>query len=164
MTNARVLSSGPLTAGTNVTITGIWPNQTIAASGGGGSGGGTAVSLDRKTYTATANQTTFAVTYTVPHVDVFVNGARLSSADYTAVSGSSVVLAVALEAGDTVDLIGLTPVVVSPSSGSITAIFSLPTTVTSSVTLSDNGLSVGPIVQADGVTVTVADGKRWVIL
>lgn len=38
MTNARVLSSGPLTAGTNVTLTGTWPNQTIAASGGGAAG------------------------------------------------------------------------------------------------------------------------------
>lgn len=158
MSNARILSRGPLTAGTNVTISGTWPNQTIAASGG------SAVSMDRETYTATAGQTTFAVTYTVPHVDVFVNGARLSSSDYTATSGSSVVLAVALQAGDTVDLIGLTPVAVNPSSGSITAIFSLPSTVTSSMTLSNNGLSVGPIVQADGVTVTVADGKRWVIL
>jgi hypothetical protein len=34
MTNARVLSSGPLTAGTNITVTGTWPNQTIAATGG----------------------------------------------------------------------------------------------------------------------------------
>lgn len=30
MTNARVLSSGPLTAGTNVTLSGTWPNQTIS--------------------------------------------------------------------------------------------------------------------------------------
>lgn len=27
-----------LVAGTNVTVTGTWPNQTIAASGGGGGG------------------------------------------------------------------------------------------------------------------------------
>jgi hypothetical protein len=34
-----------LVAGTNVTITGTWPNQTIAASGGGGSGTVTSVSV-----------------------------------------------------------------------------------------------------------------------
>lgn len=34
MTNARVLSRNPLTAGTNITVTGTWPNQTIAATGG----------------------------------------------------------------------------------------------------------------------------------
>jgi hypothetical protein len=38
MSNARVLSRGPLTAGTNVTISGTWPNQTVAASGGGAAG------------------------------------------------------------------------------------------------------------------------------
>ena len=31
-----------LIAGTNVTVTGVWPNQTITASGGGGGGGITA--------------------------------------------------------------------------------------------------------------------------
>jgi len=34
MSNARVLSRGPLTAGTNITVSGTWPNQTIAATGG----------------------------------------------------------------------------------------------------------------------------------
>ena len=34
-----------LVAGTNVTITGTWPNQTIAASGGGGGGTGTVTSV-----------------------------------------------------------------------------------------------------------------------
>ena len=38
-------STPALVAGTNVTITGTWPNQTIAASGGGGSGTVTSVSV-----------------------------------------------------------------------------------------------------------------------
>ena len=32
MTNARVLSSSPLTAGKSITVTGTWPNQTISIS------------------------------------------------------------------------------------------------------------------------------------
>ena len=38
-------STPALVAGTNVTISGTWPNQTIAASGGGGSGTVTSVSV-----------------------------------------------------------------------------------------------------------------------
>jgi trimeric autotransporter adhesin len=40
-----------LVAGTNVTITGTWPNQTIAASGGGG--GSSTLTIDNKTATYT---------------------------------------------------------------------------------------------------------------
>ncbi len=52
-------------------------------------------------FTATAGQTTFNVpSYTVGFVDVYDNGVRLGSADYTATSGTTVVLASASVAGD----------------------------------------------------------------
>lgn len=52
-------------------------------------------------FTATAGQTTFNVpSYTVGFVDVYDNGVRLGSADYTATSGTTVVLASAAVAGD----------------------------------------------------------------
>ena len=56
-------------------------------------------------FTATANQTTFSVSYTVGFVEVFLNGSKLSAADFTATNGSSVVLASGAAVGDTVDVV-----------------------------------------------------------
>jgi hypothetical protein len=54
-------------------------------------------------FTATAGQTTFSVpSYTVGYIDVYRNGVRLGTADYTATSGTSVVLANAATIGDLV--------------------------------------------------------------
>lgn len=53
-------------------------------------------------YTATAGQTTFTASYTVGFVSVFRNGVQLSSADYTATNGTSVVLANAASNGDAI--------------------------------------------------------------
>ena len=54
-------------------------------------------------FTATAGQTTFSIpSYTVGYVDVYRNGVRLGTADYTATSGTSVVLANAATIGDLV--------------------------------------------------------------
>lgn len=53
--------------------------------------------------TATAGQTTFSIpSYTVGYVDVFRNGVRLAAADYTATSGTTVVLASGATVGDTI--------------------------------------------------------------
>ena len=56
-------------------------------------------------FTATANQTTFSVSYTVGFVEVFLNGAKLSAADFTATNGTSIVLASGATVGDTVDVV-----------------------------------------------------------
>ena len=53
-------------------------------------------------HTATAGQTSFAATYDAGFVQVYLNGIRLDTADYTATNGSAVVLAVAAAVGDTV--------------------------------------------------------------
>ena len=51
--------------------------------------------------TATAGQTSFSVpSYTVGYIDVYRNGARLGAADYTATTGTTVVLASGATAGD----------------------------------------------------------------
>jgi len=51
--------------------------------------------------TATAGQTTFSIpSYTVGYLNVYQNGVRLGAADFTATSGTTVVLAVAAAAGD----------------------------------------------------------------
>jgi hypothetical protein len=57
-------------------------------------------------FTATASQTTFSVpSYTVGYVDVYRNGVMLGSADYTATSGTTIVLASGATAGDLVEVI-----------------------------------------------------------
>ncbi len=57
------------------------------------------------TFTATASQTTFTVSYTVGLVEVYLNGARLSAADFTATNGTTVVLGTGALVGDTVDIV-----------------------------------------------------------
>jgi len=59
-------------------------------------------------YTATANQTTFAgLSYTngAAQISVYLNGAKLSAATYTATSGSTVVLGTGASVGDEIEII-----------------------------------------------------------
>ena len=65
------------------------------------------------TFTATASQTTFTVSYTVGLVEVYLNGARLSAADFTATNGTTVVLGAGALVGDTVDIVVYGPVSVA---------------------------------------------------
>jgi len=61
---------------------------------------------ERQTYTATSGQTTFAVTYDPGYVDVYLNGVKLvSGTDFTATSGTSVVLTTGAASGDIVDIV-----------------------------------------------------------
>lgn len=92
------LAKATLTAGSNVTITNGDGTIEIASTGGGGGGGGTSVTVTQAT--ATASQTTFNVTYTVGQLSVYLNGALLASADYTATNGTTVVLAAGAAAND----------------------------------------------------------------
>jgi hypothetical protein len=63
-----------------------------------------------QTYTATASQTTFTVTggYVAGLVDVFINGVRLTSADFTATNGTTVVLTTGTGVNNIVDVIKYT--------------------------------------------------------
>jgi hypothetical protein len=63
-----------------------------------------------QTYTATASQTTFTVTggYVVGLVDVFINGVRLTSADFTATDGTTVVLSTGTGVNNIVDIVKYT--------------------------------------------------------
>jgi hypothetical protein len=74
-----------------------------------------------QTYIATASQTTFTVTggYTVGLVDVFINGVRLTSSDYTATDGTTVVLTVGTMAGNIVDIIKYTSGITNPIAGTL---------------------------------------------
>jgi len=80
----------------------------VRTSGGSWTAAGSSVNgtSSRNTYTATANQTTFAATYDSGFVDVFMNGLKLKSGtDFTATSGTSIVLASGATVGDIIDIV-----------------------------------------------------------
>ena len=93
-----------------------------------------------QTYVATALQTTFTVTggYTVGLVDVYINGVRLTSSDFTATNGTTVVLTVGTLVGNIVDIIKYTSGIVNSISGTGTtnelAYFTASTTIASLTT------------------------------
>ena len=66
---------------------------------------GRATSREVLTYTATAGQDTFAATYEVGYADVFFNGAKLDSTEYTATNGTSIVLNDPAAANDVIEII-----------------------------------------------------------
>jgi len=140
-----------------------------------GGGGGT---YTRTSFTATGGQTTFTVSYNVGYVQVYLNGVLLNATDYTATSGTSIVLAVAASSGDIVEVIALYVSIVSgvavsgtPTVGQI-AIWTNSTTVqgtsvlpsanggtgvnngSSTLTLSANNTAAQFINNAVAVTVT----------
>lgn len=65
-------------------------------------------SYSRTTFTATAGQTAFTVTYTVGYLQIYVNGVLLTGSDYTASSGTGFTLNVACAAGDIVEALVIT--------------------------------------------------------
>jgi hypothetical protein len=56
-------------------------------------------------FTATSGQTTFLCSYVVGSVDVFYNGSKLASSEFTATNGTSIVLTSACVAGDYIEIV-----------------------------------------------------------
>ena len=146
--------SGTNIVGTSLSISGISTLGTLQISSGivtatsgiityYGDGSGltgivasesTFASRSANAYTATAGQTTFASTYTVGYVDVYLNGSKLTADQYTATNGSTIVLLEGASLGDILEVIGL------------------QTTASSPVTRNAETLTIGPI--ASGITTT----------
>ena len=115
LTPAEYTASG----GTTITLTSgatagdIIDILTFASAGPTGAQGaqghkGDAFNRSESNFTATSGQTSFAPSggYTNgDDLDVFVNGVRLTPADYTATNGTNVVLDVGANTGDIVDII-----------------------------------------------------------
>lgn len=101
-----------------------------------------------QTFTATSGQTTFTITggYTSGLIDVYVNGARLSTSDYTATNGVSVILGVGVVTNDIVDIVAYTASATSGITGTGTSGY-IPKWTGSSVLANsliyDNGTNVG---------------------
>jgi hypothetical protein len=97
-------------SGTTLTFSGAPPSGTSNISvrflGIPASGVATTAYRTVTEFTATSGQTTFSVpSYTVGYIDVYRNGVLLGSADYTATSGTTVVLNNGCTAGDLVETI-----------------------------------------------------------
>jgi hypothetical protein len=108
-----------LVAGSNVTITGTWPNQTIAASGGGGSGTVTSVAVSGGTtgLTTSGGPITTSGTITLAGTLAVANGG-------TGVTTSTGTGSVVLSTSPTL----VTPLLGTPTSGNFsTGTFTWPT-------------------------------------
>jgi hypothetical protein len=86
----------------------------------GNSAAATWASLPSATYTrtsfsATAGQTTFSLTYVPGFVEVFINGVLLNAADYTDSNGTTIVLATACAAGDVVEAVAYNATLITTS-------------------------------------------------
>ena len=91
-----------LTAGTGIVLNQTTGNVTITASGGGDADPTTRTTTR---FVATASQSSFTVSYSVGYVDVFLNGSKLDSTEYTATNGTSVSLTTAAAADDIVEIV-----------------------------------------------------------
>ena len=115
LTPAEFTPSGgtTITLASGATAGDIIDILTFASAGPTGAQGaqghqGDAFSRSESNFTATSGQTSFAPSggYTNgDDLDVFVNGVRLTPADYTATNGTNVVLDVGANTGDIVDII-----------------------------------------------------------
>ena len=105
--------------GANVGIGDLWFDTTnnlmkVYGSGGfqnaGSSVNGTSERADFVVGTSsgsyTGSTTTFPATYDAGFVDVYLNGVKLAPSDFTATSGSNIVLGSAAATGDTVAIVG----------------------------------------------------------
>jgi len=146
----------------------------------GGSGGGSTATYVRTSFNITVPQTTFFVSYTIGYIEVYLNGVLLNASDYTANNETTVVLASAAISGDIVEIIAFNVVSVAASgysgysgysgingAGVTNGVFiENETVVTTNYTMpaGKNAESVGPITINPGVTVTIPNGQRWVVL
>ncbi len=126
-----------LVAGTNVTITGTWPNQTINSSGGGG--GSITVSNDTSTST-----------------NLYPLFGNATTGTLSTVNTSNAKLLYKPSTGE----------LQSPEVIANNGIILNNTTVSTSYTIAagTNGFSVGPLTLSPGVTITVTSGQRHVII
>ena len=106
-------------SGSNLTVGDLWfdtVNNIMMVYGSGGfqaAGSSVNGTSERADYTVgtssgsyTGSLTDFPATYDAGFVDVYLNGVKLSTADFTASTGTNIVLAAAATSGDSVSIVG----------------------------------------------------------
>ena len=124
------ISSDILNVGTGITMYGGTVGIVSAVSffGDGsnltGVSGGTTRTVNR--YAATADQTLFpasgTISYNVGYVDVFINGTKLDSTEYTASNGTTVTLTTGATVDDIVELVAFSDVSISGGASSVVVV------------------------------------------
>jgi hypothetical protein len=162
-----------IVAGTNITVTGTWPNQTIAASGGSGSVtsvAATVPSIFSISGSPITTSGTLAMTYSGTALPVANGGTGETS--YTNgqllignTTGNTLTKAT-LTAGTGITITNGTGAITIASTSTSTDLLENVQTVTSNytVTASKNALAVGPITISTGSSVTVGTGQKWLII
>ena len=124
---------------------------TFASSGGGGSSSTRTVNR----YVATANQTLFppsgTVSYTVGYIDVYINGTKLDSTEFTASNGTTVTLTTGATVDDIVELIAFSDVSIS---GDVTAAFKTISVSGQSDIVADSAADTLTLVAGSNMTIT----------
>jgi hypothetical protein len=158
-----------LVAGTNVTITGTWPNQTINSSGGGGSGTVTTVSVVSANGLAgsVANATTTpAITLSTTVTGLLKgNGTAISAATANTDYQSPITLTTTGSSGAATFIGNTLNIPQYSGGGSSGPILESYQTISQNYTLTSgsNGFSVGPVSITTGFAVTVPANARWLI-
>ena len=123
-------------------------------------------------FTATSNQSVFTINggYTPGYVDVYQNGIKLVGGgdDFTATNGTTVVLTQGANVGDIVEIVAyqLATVVSTAGPKAGGGIIVNKTVIDENYTFpsNHNGFSIGPVVVASGVTVSIPSGQRWLVV
>ena len=160
-----------LVAGTNVTITGTWPNQTINSSGGGG-GSGTVTTVSVVSANGLAGSvanatTTPAITLSTTITGLLKgNGTAISPATANTDYQSPITLTTTGSSGAaTFNGTTLNIPQYTGGGGGGGPILESQTIISQNYTLTSNtnGFSVGPVTIAAGYAVTVPTGQVWAI-
>ena len=143
----------------NATLSNIVLNGSVSSGGTTGTSGqylksvGTGVTWASfptlrtgNVFTAGVAQTSFAVSYNVGFVDVYINGVRLTDSEFTGTSGTSIVLNESCFGGETVDILAYnTTSTGSGGGGGISTESQTLNNVLGLGNTSSNGMSVGVI-------------------
>ena len=98
---SHVVLDGTVTAGGSPGSDG----QYLVSTGIGVTWGSLSTLRNSYSTIASASQTIFTVNYNVGFVDIFINGVRLTSSEYTATNGTTIVLSEACFGGESVDIL-----------------------------------------------------------
>lgn len=134
---------------------------------------GPQITETRQEFTVTAAlETSFTTSGRIvpSHTDVYLNGIRLNTADYS-ISGQTVTLTDAPNENDIVVVYSRTSLtdatkIGATGGGNDRVFWQNDTTITTSysIPLNTNALSAGPITVANGVVITVPDGSTWTVV
>ena len=163
-----ILNGGTGQTTANAAFNALAPSQTsnsgkyLTTDGTNTSWGSLGNAYSRTSFTATANQTTFTVSYTVGLLQVYVNGVMLNGSDYTATNGTSIVLSQGRATGDIVEALSFSSFAVASTVSSFSG---GSTGLTPSTGTTGNVTLGGTLAVANGGTgVTTSTGSGSVVL